>query len=516
MISTSSSSAETAADSQVRLIQADGETHEDLACGRRTCDMGDPAPLLPRNQMRNIEDILSGMKLRAFHWRMLGLVGGGYFAVCAEMMLFIFLSEPVSDEWGLGDLEFPWLPFCTGITSIVGGYIAGTCSDKYGRQPPFVIGIICLAVFGVASAFAPNYPAFIALRCAVTLGIGAFEATGFVLLLEFLPKNHRGSIMVVVTLCGALGAVLVAGLAWLILPHFGWRWFVAFCAVPALLLLAVMWPLAHFSESPRFLMVKGRKTETLQVLNRIEKQDYSNLTCPDTLPSSKQGLSPTHLARLFSPELRGQSVTFTLIWFLEATGYWGVTAYLPEYMSSRLGAHAQLSLFSVFIGELPGIVLAMLLVEGNMLGRIRTLRFFSALTAASLLLFAAVPQHSVQAALIILCYFSMVPIYSILNTYTPEAFPTDMRSTALAWMNIVIEFPGLLTPFIGATLLSSSLPWLYPLVWAVVFLFQFALTFNLKVETAGQSLQDVQHERVQECSSIKQSTESIKIKPEPC
>ncbi|GFR71888.1 synaptic vesicle 2-related protein [Elysia marginata] len=219
----------------------------------------------------------------------------------------------------------------------------------------------------------------------------------------------------------------------------------------------------------------------------------SDLTCQEAaLRSSQSWLWLSQTARLFSPELRGRTLTFTMIWFLEATGYWGVTAYLPAYMSSRLGTHSRLSLFSVFIGEIPGIVLAMLLVERVMLGRIRTLRFFSAMTAASLLLFAAIPHHAAQAASIILCYFSMVPIYSILNTYTPEAFPTDLRSTALAWMNVVIEFPGLVTPFAGATLLSSSLPWLYPIVWAAVFLLQFSLTFNLKVETAGQSLQDIQ------------------------
>lgn len=441
---------------------------------------------------RNIDEVLSATRLGAFHWRMLGLVGGGYFAVCAEMMLFIFLSEPVSEEWDLRGIDYPWLPFCTGFASIVGGYSSGFFSDKYGRQPPFVLGIVSLAVFGVASAFATSFPMFIALRCAVTSGIGAFEATGFVLLLEILPKQHRGSIMVVVTLCGALGAVLVAGLAWLILPLWGWRAFVAVCAGPSVLLLVIMWPLAGFSESPRFLMVKGRTEEAIRVLKRIEDQDYSDLTYVKHTSPSQACKSQSQIGRLFSPELRGRTLTLTMIWFLESTGYWGVTAYLPAYMSTRLGTHSQLTLFSVFIGELPGIIMAMLLVEKVMLGRIRTLRFFSAMTAGSLLLFAAIPHHAAQAALIILCYFSMVPIFSILNTFTPEAFPTDLRSTALAWMNVVIELPGLITPFAGATLLSSSLSWLYPVVWAAVFLIQFALTFNLKVETAGESLQDHQ------------------------
>lgn len=210
--------------------------------------------------------------------------------------------------------------------------------------------------------------------------------------------------------------------------------------------------------------------------------------------------------KLFSKKFRSHTLVFSAIWFLQATGYWGVTVYLPEYMA-RLGADPHMNMFSVFLGEIPGLFLAMILIERYMLGRIKTLRFFSAMTALSLLVFSVIPEHALKSVLIILCYFSMVPIYSILNTFTPEVYPTEIRSTAMAWVNILIEVPGLITPFVGATLLSSNIPWLYPVVWGCVFILQCAVTFALKNETAGREIVDHQFE----IKDSGQSTQEVSV-----
>ena len=95
---------------------------------------------------------------------------------------------------------------------------------------------------------------------------------------EFLPKKNRGMILVVVTLCGALGAVLAGGFAWLVLPRLGWRWFVGVCAAPAVLLLCYH-PFA-FYESPRFLISRGKRKEAIEVLKtmaKINKCEVQNL-----------------------------------------------------------------------------------------------------------------------------------------------------------------------------------------------------------------------------------------------
>ena len=64
-----------------------------------------------KEESNELDNILASLSVGCFHWRMLVLVGWGYFAVCSQMMLFIFLSSPVKKEWGLEDMDFPWLPF---------------------------------------------------------------------------------------------------------------------------------------------------------------------------------------------------------------------------------------------------------------------------------------------------------------------------------------------------------------------------------------------------------------------
>ena len=214
------------------------------------------------------------------------------------------------------------------------------------------------------------------------------------------------------------------------------------------------------------------------------------IVCP---PSEKRG----QILHLFKPGICWKTINLGLIWFLQATGYWGVTTYLPEYMGSQ-GVDPYFNMFTIFIGELPGLCLAMILVEPYMLGRIRCLQVFSFSTCISLILFGFVGLDFLKAVCVIVCYFFMVPIYSILNTFTPEVYPTGIRSTAMASMYMLIEIPGLITPFVGEYLVSSKIPWLYPVVWAGVFLLQSLAICGLSSETAGKSLKDSQKEMEQE------------------
>ena len=189
-------------------------------------------------------------------------------------------------------------------------------------------------------------------------------------------------------------------------------------------------------------------------------------------------------------------------------GYWGVTMYLPEYMST-LGIDPYFNTFSVFVGELPGLCLAMILIEPHMLGRLNCLRFFSFFSALFLLLFAFIEIEVLKAVFVIIVFFFIVPIYSILNTFTPEIFPTDTRSISMAWVYFIISIPSLVTAFLGASLLSSSIKWLYPTVSAVFLGLEFLFTLGLNVETAGKSLKDVKEVEVK--SDTPYSKEKIDI-----
>ncbi|KAL8603810.1 hypothetical protein ACOMHN_058545 [Nucella lapillus] len=468
------------------------------------------------NETLHLDDILSSLKFGPYQIKLLALVGGGYFAVCAEFMLFVFLSTPAREEWQLAEYEFPWLPFSSGIAGIVGGLVFGTVSDRFGRRLPFIVGMTCVAVFGLASAFANSFPLFIVLRCVVILGTSAFKCVGFVLLLEFLPRERRGTVMVVVTLCGALGAVLVASLAWGLLESLGWRWFVATCAVPAWLVLVMT--LCVLQETPRFLFASGQPEKGMRVLRDIASRNKAsfadgemlfppNCTTEQQQQQQQQRQHRGNLRHLFTAPFLRKTVTLSSVSFLQATGYWGVTTYLPEYLTS-LGVNPYLNMFSVFIGEVPGLVLAMFLIEKRSLGRIKCLRMFSFITFLALIAFAFVPLRHLKTFFAIVVFFSMVPIFSVLNTFTPEVYPTSVRSVAVGWMNVVMEVPALVTPFAGEFLLSSAIPWVYPVVWSAVFASQLMVTWGLTggQETAGENLTDSDlHRSDKQSSSTRRS-----------
>ena len=92
---------------------------------------------------------------------------------------------------------------------------------------------------------------------------------------EFLPTRNRGCFMVTVTFCGAAGAVLTAGLAWWLLPLYGWRTFVAACSVPSFVILVYRCFIRF--ESPRSLLIRGRKLEGIKVLEAMARHNGTTL-----------------------------------------------------------------------------------------------------------------------------------------------------------------------------------------------------------------------------------------------
>ena len=132
---------------------------------------------------RDLDTVVSSINFGRFHIKMLILTCGAYFAACAEMLLIVFLSKPVKDEWELDDMMFPLLPFCCGIVSFVSSFTFGSLSDKYGRQTPLLVALGLVSLFGIASAFAPYFSIFVVLRALVSAGTSGIETVNFVLLL---------------------------------------------------------------------------------------------------------------------------------------------------------------------------------------------------------------------------------------------------------------------------------------------------------------------------------------------
>ena len=137
-------------DEKVSLSDSDSVTAQTDDVNVSSASLGDEAaiPLTLTTLQIDLDTVLNSLKLGRFQYMMLVLTGGAYFAACTEVVVFVFLSKPIKEEWNLDDMVYPLLPFCCGLMRMTGSFTFGTFSDKFGRQRPFFCAMCFIAVFG--------------------------------------------------------------------------------------------------------------------------------------------------------------------------------------------------------------------------------------------------------------------------------------------------------------------------------------------------------------------------------
>ena len=322
-------------------------------------------------------------------------------------------------------------------------------------------------------------------RCCVSFGNGALFAVDFVLLLEFLPMKNRANFIILITLGGSFGAVFTAGMAWIFIPKNEWKLFLLCSAAP--LLLVFLARLCFRVESPRFLLSVGKYDRAIEVIQWIAKQNGKFFPLEDFIFVVKNDVEKSSFSKLFSKEYATQTVKLSLIWLLQSVGYWGCTAFFPNYFT-EFDAPVYLDMFVNICAEIPGFFFAMILINSQNIGRLKTQRIFSFCCMGTLLAMSFLQNKVAVSVLSIISYFFMVPIYAIMEVYTPECYPTLLRSTMMSFVNFVLAIPNMVTAFFAAKIVSSSKHWVFPFSWGMCFLMQFLIGMTLHKETVFLSL----------------------------
>uniref|UniRef100_A0A0E0H5S5 Major facilitator superfamily (MFS) profile domain-containing protein n=1 Tax=Oryza nivara TaxID=4536 RepID=A0A0E0H5S5_ORYNI len=365
-------------------------------------------------------------------------------------------------------------------------------------QRGFLFTAIVTSGAGFLSAFAPNYVSLISLRFLVGIGLGGGPvlASWF---LEFAPAPTRGTWMVVFSAFWTVGTIFEASLAWTVMPKFGWRWLLALSAVPSfvLLLFYVITP-----ESPRFLCMKGRVTEAMDVLEKMAR--LNNVQLPsgrlvsdknielDELSTSESttlladaeeddtiiedkgssfgGLS---VAKLLSPKLIRATLLLWMTFFGNAFSYYGIVLLTSELSN-----------------EIPGSFLSAMIVD-----RIgRKLSMASMLFTSCVFLFPLIFSRTDILTRVSLfgARLCISASFTIVYIYAPEIYPTSVRTTGIGVASSVGRIGGILCPLVAVALVHSCQQTTAILLFElVIFLSGLAVSF-FPFETKGCRLNDTE------------------------
>ena len=397
------------------------------------------------------------------------------------------------------------------LGALFGALVSGELADRMGRRRTVLIAGAMFTLGALVQALAPDTAVLVAGRLIIGAGVGVAAVAAPLYAAELAPSALRGRFVSAYQLAITIGiflAYLIDG--WLSKAD-SWRIMLGAAAVPGLLLFGV----ALFApQSPRWLMMMGRKAEAASELARIRP----DVDVQSHIGSIERTLRDEgHKAswrEVFDRQWRKPLlIGVGLAVFQQITGINAIIYYADQIFASAgfVTQASQTTVTTWAIGAVNVLATLIAIAYVDRLGRRKLLLTGLIGMAVSLVIVgvafefihpasgsAAAASGPTAAGVVTLCAlvcfiicfaFSMGPVvWTVIN----EIFPGHIRgravaiATAVNWGSAFLVSQFFLT-VIGA--IGNSLTfWLFALFCAIAWIWIY-----LRVpETKGQSLEEIQ------------------------
>ncbi len=401
--------------------------------------------------------------LTGYQWRLFIFLSVATFFEGYDFFALAQVLDSIQGEFGLDKFQLTALTAFINAGTIV-AYLLVRKADRWGRRKVLMATIIGYTIFTLFSGLSTTVWMFAGFQFIARVFLIAEWATSMVIAAEEFPADRRGMVIGMIQAFSSLGAIACVGVVPLLLTTaYGWR-SVYFVGVVPLLILA--FARRNLKETKRF---------TEQVAE----------------PGVKRSIFD-----IFKGPHRRRVLELGVIWFLtyactqNAVHFWKIWAKQDPNM---LWTDAQVgkTLFLAAIVSMPLIFLAgkMLDVIGRKPGAVVIY-----LTLAVSVIVAYTPglPTIVLGAAMTGAVFGVTAVLAVLNAYTSELFPTDLRGDAFAWTNNLIGRIGyVLSPLMIGVLAERGNDWGAAIRPTALFpILALALILWLLPETSQKELEE--------------------------
>lgn len=400
-----------------------------------------------------------------------------------QRRLFLFLSVATFfegyDQIALTQI-LPELRHDLGVDEGTGGLIVtviniGTVlayllvrqADRWGRRRLLTITIAGYTVFSFLSGLAPSVWAFAAFQLVARIFLIAEWAISMVYAAEEFPAEKRGWMMGLIQAFSSLGSVACAGLVPLLLSSpWGWRTVYFVGTVP---LILVAFARRSLRESSRFSALGEAERRAEKPLFRIWQTPY-----------------------------RGRVLQLALIWGLTYLCTQTAVTFWKEYavaLPPARGPHLTdkevgLVISIAAVGAMPLVFAVGKLIDkaGRRVGAI----IIYVATIVSCVAAYTLEQNMIAMTFAVLgAIFGASAVLPVLNAYTTELFPTDLRGDAFAWSNNLLGRIGYVIAPLMVGEAARAFGWGPPVaVTAIGPALALILILAWMPETTGRELED--------------------------
>ncbi|HWU76099.1 MAG TPA: sugar porter family MFS transporter [Rhodanobacter sp.] len=175
-------------------------------------------------------------------------------------------TQFIQREFRISDHMIEWIVSSMMLGAAIGAVGAGWMSATMGRKRSLILAGVLFVLGSLLSGAAWSPQTLIAARVILGLAIGVATFTAPLYLAEVAPQSSRGAMISLYQLMITTG-ILVAFLSNTAFSYSGsWRWMLGIIAIPGIAFLLGLFVLP---DSPRWLMMRGRKREAAEVLQKL-------------------------------------------------------------------------------------------------------------------------------------------------------------------------------------------------------------------------------------------------------
>ncbi len=354
---------------------------------------------------------------------------------------------PLKAYFSLNPRQVGWAMGCALLGCAIGAAGAGAISDRFGRKKVLILSAVLFFVSAVGTAVPTTLTVFVLFRILAGLGIGAASMSSPLYIAEVTPARIRGRMVSINQFAIVSGISVVFFVNYFIAlqgdelwnQSHGWRWMFASGALPALVLLVLLFLVP---ESPRWLTKQGREDKALAILARVNGSDRARTE----LAQIKDTLSreTSSLKQLLQPGMRVVLIIGIALAVLQQITGINVFLYFGTEIFMKMGSETNAALLqNIVVGvvNLSFTVVAIRTVDR--IGRKPLMMIGSSGMGLCLLamgLAAYTQTTGVWILLFILGYtacfaLSVGPVTWVILS---EIFPTQIRGRAMAIATICL------------------------------------------------------------------------------
>jgi MFS family permease len=364
-------------------------------------------------------------------WRVLAAAKCGWMLDALDFMLYAMALGQLRAYFDLGDDVAGFLGTATLVMSGAGGLLFGWVADRFGRTRALMATIVIFSLASLGAATSQSVLQLLFWRAVLGIGMGGEWASGAVLVSETWPPEQRNKAIAIMQSGWALGYMLAAVLASLVLenPALGdeaWRLLFVIGVAPALFTL---WIRHNVRESPVW-------TARTAVVPKYENP----------------------FKAIFGPGLLGRTLRIIALGGAVQFAYWGLFFWLPPFLArpveqggAGMGVVGSLQwIIAMQVGAYLGYLTFGFIADR--LGRRRTFILFMLCAAAIVPIYGQMARNATVLLVLspLLGYFGH-GYFSLFGGLIAEMFPTAVRATGQGTSYNVGRMAGAIAPYtIGA------------------------------------------------------------------